>query len=70
VIVELRWLIRKNKVTAEQVVELAASLPCTMAAAKKQLVNEFGPVLQFKYESIGAWHDVPVVVEYRNVEKT
>jgi hypothetical protein len=68
---QLRWLIRKNVgVTAQQVREYAHAQYLTMAEAKRKLINETEPRLQYldmeAFDSDrgewGLWRDVPTVV--------
>lgn len=66
---KLRFLIRKNHVTAEKVREYADYSNLTLMQAKKALAYESKPVLQYFYRdewNTGHWEDVPTVVEYIN----
>ena len=67
--IDFRWLITTNHVTSESVKKYRESSHVTLAEAKRHLENRTEPVLQYMTVD-GAWHDVPVVVEYRNPEIT
>ena len=59
---DLRWVIRRNKVTAAQVAEYREKHNVSMEAAKRILKNEQGPTLQYR-DGIGyPWIDVPLEV--------
>lgn len=62
---KLRWLVRRNEVTAMEVREYALANDLYMMEAKQQLVNETKPVLQY-YTVLGGWQDVPVEVLTNN----
>ena len=58
---KLRWLIRRNEVTAMQVREYAQAHDISMMQARGQLVKETPPVLQY-HTVLGGWQDVPTEV--------
>lgn len=60
----IRWMIKRNTVTAEMVREYAAKEGLPTSVAKKELVNE-QMSLQYRDE-VGGWIDVPNVVVYRD----
>lgn len=65
---KLRWLVRKNQVTSEEVTAYRDTKNVSMAEAKAALVNEKKPVLQQWFSSgeqneAGHWQDIEVVVE-------
>lgn len=66
--VELRWLIRRNTVTAEKVSQYRQANSVSMMAAKNILQDERGPVLQYRTCTgvLGQlwtdWKDVPTEV--------
>jgi hypothetical protein len=62
---KLRWLVRRNEVTAMEVREYALANDLPMMEAKQQLVNETKPVLQY-HTLAGGWQDVPVEVLTNN----
>ena len=57
----VRWLIRRNEVTAEEVREYAAANDLPLMTAKRILINESLPVLQYRNVA-GRWLDVPTCV--------
>lgn len=61
---ELRWVIRKKKVTAAQVSAYREEHGCTMEDAKRKLTNEQGPTLQYRISIGYPWKDVPLEVIY------
>jgi hypothetical protein len=71
---QLRWLIRRNPVTVQQVKAYADKFCMPMFEARKKLVNEQPPVLQYlDSESFdidrgdwGLWVDVPTVMQSCN----
>lgn len=63
---KLRWVIRKNKVTAAQVKELADEWELSISQAKFELENKSGPILQqwwYWPDSCGEWRDIPIEIE-------
>ena len=67
---KMRWLVKRNKVTAEQIKQYATEHNLRMMEAKKILVNEIQPVLQYWDDGGslavmggGEWRDVPYIVE-------
>jgi hypothetical protein len=68
---KVRWLIRKNHVNAYQVRDYADRANICLMDAKKILVDESYPVLQYRCENEWGfyWQDVPLEVEYRNETK-
>lgn len=66
---KLRWIVKKNKVTAEQVRKYAEENDVSMMAAKMLLAKETAPVLQYWDDGgsfavmTGEWKDVPYIVE-------
>lgn len=62
---KLRWLIRKNKVTIEEVKAEYDLGGNTMKNVHKRLVDQDEPVLQYQ-DDVLCWNDVETVVEYRN----
>ena len=57
---KLRWAIKRRTVTAEQVRAYSEKYDVPMMQAKRELVGESKPVLQY-YDN-DAWHDVPLEV--------
>lgn len=57
---KLRWVMYKNKVTAEQVHDYAAEHDIPMMLAKKELTDKTEPVLQYFENDV--WNDVPLEV--------
>ena len=68
---KLRFLIRKNHLTAEKVREYADRANLTLMQAKRELAYETKPVLQYWFEDDwnAHWVDIPTVVEYIDEEK-
>ena len=63
---EFRYVIRKNRVTAEQVIAYATEHDIPKKLAKKELEDVTAPILQYRVLPIPAlWQDVETVVEYR-----
>ena len=67
---KMRWLVKRNKVTAEQVKKYAEENDVSMLAAKMLLAKETTPVLQYWDDGGslavmggGEWKDVPYIVE-------
>lgn len=71
---QFRWLVRENKVTAEQVRTYVLEHFVPMDVAKRTLTNRKPPVLQQWFEAEGwehadyvaaggYWEDVPIVTE-------
>ena len=67
---KMRWLVKRNKVTAEQVKKYAEENDVSMLAAKMLLAKETTPVLQYWDDGGslavmggGEWRDVPYIVE-------
>lgn len=61
----IRWYIERNRVPqAHEVRAYAIGRGVTMMDAKRELMNESKPRLQF-CDHNGKWHDVPTVVEER-----
>lgn len=56
---QLRWLIRKNYITAEHVRAYAIANDVSLLAAKSALENVSPPVLQFRLQDTDMWDDVP-----------
>ena len=61
---DMRWVIRKKKVTAAQVSAYRDEHGTTMEEAKRILVSERGPTLQYRIGIGYPWHDVPIEVIY------
>lgn len=59
---EVRWVIRRKKVTAAQVAAYRDEHSVTMEAAKRILTDERGPTLQYRIGIGYEWHDVPIEV--------
>ena len=66
----MRWIVKRNKVTAEQVKKYAEENDVSMLAAKMLLAKETTPVLQYWDDGGslavmggGEWRDVPYIVE-------
>lgn len=65
----VRWLIRRNEVTAEEVSEYASENNLPLMTAKRILVNESVPVLQYRNVA-GRWIDVPTcVISHKDKEE-
>lgn len=69
----IRWVIKKNRVTAEMVREYATKESLPLSVANKELVNEQMSLQYWDAEAYegatgpyGAWIDVPNVVVYRD----
>ena len=67
---KMRWFVKKNKVTTEQVIKYAEENDVSMMAAKMLLTKETTPVLQYWDDGGslavmggGEWKDVPYIVE-------
>ena len=67
---KMRWIVKRNKVTAEQVKKYAEENDVSMLAAKMLLAKETTPVLQYWDDGGslavmggGEWRDVPYIVE-------
>lgn len=61
----IRWYIERNRVPqAHEVRAYAIAKGVTMMEAKRELMNESKPRLQF-WDNNGKWQDVPTVVEER-----
>ena len=67
---KMRWIVKRNKVTAEQVKKYAEENDVSMLAAKMLLAKETTPVLQYWDDGGslavmggGEWKDVPYIVE-------
>lgn len=64
--IELRWLVKANPVTAEDVIAERERTGEGMRVCLDRLKKQSGPVLQFRYASPmrqTEWKDVPTVVE-------
>lgn len=62
--IEFRYVIYKNRATAEKVRAYATEHDIPMALAKKEVEDMTDPILQYRDD--GFWKDVETVVEYRN----
>ena len=59
---KIRYLTKKNQVTAEQIENYAREHNLPKIMVKQQLENKIGPVLQYWDENTG-WTDVEYVTE-------
>ncbi len=66
--IELRWLVRRNQVTAEQVRAYRDTHCVSIMDAKKILCNENAPILQWR-EGARAWEEVPMEFEMNPLPK-
>jgi hypothetical protein len=65
--IELRYVIYKNRVTAEKVKAYADEHDIPMALAKKECEDMTDPILQYRQLPVPAiWQNVETVVEYRD----
>ena len=65
--IEFRYVIYKNRVTAEKVKAYATEHDIPMALAKKEVEDMTDPILQYRQLPVPAiWQDVETVLEYRN----
>ncbi len=68
--IKLRYLIRKNRVSAREVREYALTHDISLSEAKQLLVDESEPILQVwqQYDNWGngVWQDIPTETEYNN----
>jgi hypothetical protein len=62
--IELRYVIYKNRATAEKVRAYADEHDIPMALAKKECEDTTEPILQ--YRDGGFWKDVETATEYRD----
>jgi len=62
--IELRYVIYKNRVTAEKVKAYADEHDIPMALAKKECEDMTYPILQYRDGHF--WKDVETVMEYRD----
>lgn len=61
--IELRWLITRNKVTVEMVLAERDRTGDSVTIRKARLVNETKPILQQYFD--GKWIDIPLAIEER-----
>lgn len=65
--IEFRYVIYKNRATAEKVRAYATEYDIPMALAKKEVEDMTDPILQYRQLPVPAiWKDVETVLEYRN----
>jgi hypothetical protein len=63
---EFRYVVRKNRVTTEQVRAWATEYDIPLSLAKRECEDTTGPTLQYRTLSISPeWKDVEIVAEYR-----
>jgi hypothetical protein len=62
--IEFRYVIYKNRASAEKVRAYADEHDIPMALAKKECEDMTYPILQYRDD--GFWKDVETVVEYRD----
>lgn len=66
---KIRYLIKKNYVTDEQIKVYSKENDITLSEAKIILTNQCGPTLQYWDDGIfsavgrGKWIDVPIIIE-------
>ena len=67
---KLRYVIRKNRLSAGEVKQYALKHDVSLSEAKQLLVDELEPVLQVwqQYDQFGngTWQDIPTIIEYTN----
>jgi hypothetical protein len=67
---KLRYVIRKNRLSASEVKEYALKHDISFSDAKLILLDEPDPVLQVwqQYDQFGngTWQDIPTIIEYNN----
>lgn len=67
---KLRWVTKKNHVTADEVRKYCEKNHTRqLKSAKEILENEEGPTLQYFDEVTGDWEEVEEVLEYRGYSK-
>jgi hypothetical protein len=68
--IKLRYVIRKNRVSAGKVREYALTHDISLSEAKQLLVDESEPILQVwqQYDPFGngTWQDIPTETQYNN----
>jgi hypothetical protein len=65
--IEFRYVIYKNRATAEKVRAYATEHDIPMNLAKKEVEDMTDPILQYRQLPLPAiWTDVETIVEYRN----
>lgn len=65
--IEFRYVIYKNRATAEKVRAYATEHDIPMNLAKKEVEDMTDPILQYRVLPLPAiWTDVGTIVEYRN----
>lgn len=65
--IEFRYVIYKNRASAEKVRAYADEHDIPMGLAKKEVEDMTDPILQYRQLPVPAiWQDVETVVEYRN----
>lgn len=60
---ELRWLTKKKRITADMVREYATEHDISPMMAKRELEGLTSHQLQFRID-FGPWQDIPSVTEY------
>lgn len=66
--ISIRWVIERNPmVTASQVRAYAANRFLTLTEAKKALLQQTEPRLQYLNDDSAGWVDVPTVIIERSV---
>lgn len=65
--IEFRYVIYKNRATAEKVRAYATEHDIPMGLAKKEVEDMTDPILQYRVLPLPAiWTDVETILEYRN----
>lgn len=67
---KFRWLTLKNRVSTEEARRYSETIGCSVQAAKSNLEDNIGPILQHFQEDDGFpdggyWEDVPSVTQFR-----